>query len=278
MSKKTQCKVWEYRESRFDTATVNAIREVPLTIVLNGREVVTLLCTGKHPRHLALGFLKSDAFVQHLDEVLDVDVVDHGDRQVARVEVHGDPWAGRVLSRSVTSGCGKGTNFERNVATVSRRRLGEDLSLRVAPAEILRLVAELHDRSTLYRATRGCHNASLCGPEGMLLFREDIGRHNAIDMIVGHCFERGEPMGDKFIVSTGRVASEILLKVVRMGIPMLVSTAVATSFSVNLARRTGVTLVGNAGSGSFWVYNDPGRIQGFDLAVAPEKEMVSIHE
>ncbi|MGE4553819.1 MAG: formate dehydrogenase accessory sulfurtransferase FdhD [Desulfovibrionaceae bacterium] len=278
MPGKTQYNVLEYRDARFDTVPVNAIREVPLTIVLNGREVVTLLCSGRDSRHLALGFLKSDAFVQHMDEVLDLTLTDHGDRQVARVEVAGDPWAGRRLSRSVTSGCGKGTNFERNVATISRRRLGEDRRLRVRPAEILGLVAELHARSALYRVTRGCHNAALCGPEGMLLFREDIGRHNAIDMIIGHCFEHGVPTGERFIVSTGRVASEILLKVVRMGIPMLVSTAVATSFSVDLARRTGVTLVGNAGTDSFWVYNDPGRIVELDVAVVSEKEMVSIHE
>lgn len=276
-----QCNVWEYRGSQFSSRPVHAICEVPLTIQLNGREVVTLLCTGQHPQQLALGFLKSDAFVQHIDEVLDVTVSDLKGRLVVRVEARGDPWAGRRLQRSVTSGCGQGTNFERNVATISRRRLGvEDgeRGLHVHPAEILGLVTALHARSTLYRVTHGCHNAALCGARGMLLFREDIGRHNAIDMLVGHCFERGEFTADKLIVATGRVASEILLKVVRMGIPMLISTAMATSFSVELARRTGVTLVGNAGTDSFWVYNDPGRIVGLDASMVRGKGLVSIHE
>ncbi|QGY39782.1 formate dehydrogenase accessory sulfurtransferase FdhD [Pseudodesulfovibrio cashew] len=252
--------VQEYRGG-FVRTDIKSIREVPLTIMLNGREVVTLLCTAKYPEYLAVGFLKSDAFVTAPDQITDLTIRDEGDRLVAEVETCHDPWKDRVMERSITSGCGKGTNFGRNVATVSKRRLGGDI--RVTPEQILSLVRELHSRSELYCSTRGCHNSSLCTPEEMLLFREDIGRHNAIDMICGQCFLDDVSVEDKMIVSTGRVASEILLKVVRIGVPILVSTAVATSFSVELARKTGITLVGNVKEDSFWVYNDKGRIIGF---------------
>jgi FdhD protein len=144
------------------------------------------------------------------------------------------------------------------VQTISKRRLNSDV--RVRPEQILALAEELHHRSALYGRTRGCHNSSLCTPDEMLLFREDIGRHNAIDMICGECFLNNISVDDKMIVTTGRVASEILLKVVRIGIPVLVSTAVATSFTVELARQTGITLVGNVREGRFWVYNDKGRV------------------
>lgn len=238
---------------------IEAIREVPLTIYLNGQEVVTLLCTGKYPRHLAVGFLKSDALITDPAQLLDVDIKDEDGRITARVTVSHDPFAGgRTIQRSITSGCGKGTNFDRNVATISRRRVESDLT--VSPAQILALAGELKRRSTLYGRTRGCHNSSLCTPKEMLIFREDIGRHNAIDMIVGECFLAGTPTQDKMIVSTGRVASEILLKTVRIGVSVLASTAVATSFSVELARKIGLTLIGNIKADSFWVYNDPGRI------------------
>jgi len=238
---------------------IEAIREVPLTIYLNDREVVTLLCTGKHPRHLAVGFLKSDALLTDPAQLLGVDVKDEDGRITARVNVSHDPWAkGREIQRSITSGCGKGTNFDRNVATISKRRVTSEL--KVTPGQILALANELKRRSTLYGRTRGCHNSSLCTPKEMLLFREDIGRHNAIDMIVGECFLEGVPTDDKMIVSTGRVASEILLKTVRIGVSVLASTAVATSFSVELARKIGLTLIGNIKADSFWVYNDPGRI------------------
>lgn len=249
----------EYGPGGPKSVAIQAIREVPLTIYLNDREVVTLLCTGKYPRHLALGFLKSDALISDPTQVQDVDIRDEDGRITARVTVSHDPWAeGRTLHRSITSGCGKGTNFDRNVETISKRRVTSDL--KVTPAQILALAEELKRRSTLYGKTRGCHNSSLCTPQEMLIFREDIGRHNAIDMIVGQCFLEGIDSADKMIVSTGRVASEILLKTVRIGVSVLASTAVATSFSVELARKIGLTLIGNIKADSFWVYNDTGRI------------------
>lgn len=251
--------ITEYSAQGSRKVRIEAIREAPLTIYLNGREIVTLLSTGKDPRHLAVGFLKSDALIQEPGQITGLDIADEGARITARVSVSHDPFAGgRELHRSITSGCGKGTNFDRNVETVGKRRITSPL--RVAPGQILALAAELKARSTLYGQTRGCHNSSLCTPEAMLLFREDIGRHNAIDMIVGQCFLEGVDTSDKMIVSTGRVASEILLKTVRMGVPVLASTAVATSFSVELARRIGLTLIGNIKADSFWVYSDPGRV------------------
>lgn len=252
--------VHEYRAG-FSRTPIKSIREVPLTIVLNGKEVVTLLCTAKHPEYLAIGFLKSDAFLSSPDQITDLTVRDEGDRLLAEVETCHDPWKDRIMERSITSGCGKGTNFGRNVTTISKRRLGGDIS--VSPEQVLALAAELHERSTLYNTTRGCHNSALCTPDEILIFREDIGRHNAIDMICGQCFLDNVSVDDKMIVSTGRVASEILLKVIRIGIPVLCSTAVATSFSVELARKTDITLIGNIKDDSFWVYNDSGRIVGF---------------
>jgi FdhD protein len=122
------------------------------------------------------------------------------------------------------------------------------------------MVRELHARSTLYRLTRGCHNSSLCTAEDMLLFRSDIGRHNAIDTIVGQCLLENIGLRDKMIVSTGRIASEIVHKAVRAGIGVYVSVAVATSQAVETAKRYDLTLIGNATEDTFWVYNDPGRL------------------
>lgn len=258
MPKKTQYTIRSFSPGGLAETRVESITEVPLSIRLNGRDVVTLMCAGQHPRHLALGFLKSDALVRDISDVEDVEVESAPDRIMVRVQVKHDPWKNHVLQRSITSGCGKGTNFDHNVETISKRRLESDMTVRAT--DILRLIKELHSRSCLYRETRGCHNAALCSATEMEAFREDIGRHNAIDMLVGRCFEKDESTADKMIVATGRVASEILLKIVRIGVPILVSTAVATGFSVDLARRTNLTLVGNVTEDSFWIYNDPGRI------------------
>jgi FdhD protein len=250
----------EFSEGSFRETQVTAIQEVPLAIYLNGKEIVTLLCTGKHPKFLAVGFLKSDGLITDPKQLKTVDVEEEAERLRVSVETSHDPFENQRLGRSITSGCGKGTNFERNVETISSTTVAAELS--VTPEQVLRLSAELDERSTLYRATGGCHNASLATPEGILIFREDIGRHNAIDMICGECFLEGIPTHDKLIVSTGRIASEILLKTIRLGVPILVSRAAATRFSIDLARRTNMTLIGRARQGRMVVYNHGGRIAG----------------
>ena len=252
--------VSEFSAGSFRKTQVMAIQEVPLTIYLNGNEIVTLLCTGKHPRFLAVGFLKSDGLITDPKQLKTVDVEEEAERRRVSVETSHDPFAQQRLGRSITSGCGKGTNFERNVETIASTTVTTEL--RVTPEQILQLSAELDDRSTLYRATGGCHNASLATPERMLLFREDIGRHNAIDMICGECFLEDIPTSDKLIVSTGRIASEILLKTIRLGVPILVSRAAATRFSIDLARRTNMTLIGRAKKDRMVIYNHGGRMAG----------------
>jgi FdhD protein len=250
----------EFSEGKFKKKKITAIQEIPLTIQLNGREVVTLLCTGKHPKFLTVGFLKSDGLITDLRQLKSIRVEEGSDRLVVHVETSHDPFQTHRPEYTITSGCGKGSNFSRNVETVAATKVTSPL--RVTPEQILRLVRELHKRSVLYRATRGCHNASLATPEEILIFREDIGRHNAIDMICGECFVSEIPTNDKLIVSTGRVASEILLKVIRLGVPILVSGSAATRFSVDLARRTNITLVGKVEEETIVVYNDGGRIAG----------------
>jgi len=252
--------VAEFKEGRFQEARVTAIQEVPLTIYLNGHEVVTLMCTGKYPEFLAVGFLKSDGLVTDRKQLKGVHFEEEPERLRVKVETSHDPFKLQRLERTVTSGCGKGTNFERNVEIITSTSITAKLA--VTPGQILRLAAELDERSSLYRATGGCHNACLATSEKILIFREDIGRHNAIDMICGQCFLDDIPTEDKLIVSTGRIASEILLKAMRLGVPILVSMSAATRFSIDMARRTNMTLIGQVRQERMVVYNHAGRIAG----------------
>ena len=235
--------VAKFTAGRFRQIQVKAIQEVPLTIYLNGHEVVTLLCMGNHPKSLAVGFLKSDGLITDLKQLKDIHIENEPERLIARVETSHDPLKLQALERSIAS------------TTVTAK-------LTVTPEQILRLVAELHERSTLYRATGGCHNASLATPEKILIFREDIGRHNAIDMICGQCFLDSIPTQDKLIISTGRVSSKILLKTIRLGVPILTAGSAATGFAIDLARKTNITLIGQARQERMIVYNHAGRIAG----------------
>ena len=252
--------VTEFNGSSFQEARVAAIQEVPLTIYLNGNEVITLMCTGKSPKFLALGFLKSDGLITDREQLKSVQVEEKPDKFTVNVETSHDPFKIQRLGRTITSGCGKGTNFERNVEIIASKTVKAKLT--VTPEQILKLAAELDERSTLYRTTGGCHNALLATSEKVLIFREDIGRHNAIDMICGQCFLDDISTEDKLIVSTGRIASEILLKTIRLGVPILVSRSAATRFSIDLARRTNMTLIGYVRQGRMVVYNQAGRIAG----------------
>ena len=250
----------EFAEGHFQEAQATVIQEVPLTIYLNGHEVVTLMCTGKCARFLAVGFLKSEGLTANRNQLKDIRFEEESERLMAHVEISHDTFNLQRLGRTITSGCGKGTSFERNIQTITSTRVTAELT--VTPEQILRLSAELDQRSTLYRATGGCHNASLATPEKILIFREDIGRHNAIDMICGECFLENIPTEDKLIVCTGRIASEILLKAIRLGVPILVSGSAATRLAVDLARKTNITVIGRVRDGRMIVYNDGGRIAG----------------
>ncbi|MDY6989987.1 MAG: formate dehydrogenase accessory sulfurtransferase FdhD [Thermodesulfobacteriota bacterium] len=252
--------VSEFVDDRLKEAEVTAIQEVPLTVFVNNQEIVTLLCTGKHPKYLALGFLRSDGLITDVKQVQKVRVDEGTERIKVYVDTSPESFELPRLGRSITSGCGKGTNFEQNMATIAATKVGSTLT--ISPRQILALASELQKRSILYQRTRGCHNASLCTPEEMLLFREDIGRHNAIDMICGQCFLEAIPTKDKLIVTTGRIASEILLKALRLGVPILVSGSAATRLSIDLARKTNMTLVGLVCEGRMIVYNSAGRVTG----------------
>ncbi len=234
------------------------IRERPVTLYLNGREVVTLLCAGHHLDELAAGFFYAEGFVQSPRDVVGLKI----DEQAGKVEVAAageDRLSERLWQkRTVTSGCGKGSLFYYSLDALLSKPVTSDL--RVSPGQILDRVGDVNHMSETYRRTHGVHNAALASPERILLFRDDIGRHNAVDMIVGRVFLDSVPLGDKMLITTGRLTSEMLIKAAKVGIPVLVSRNTATSLAVELADSLGITLVGYARAGKFTVYSGRERI------------------
>jgi FdhD protein len=160
--------------------------------------------------------------------------------------------------RTVTSGCGKGSAFYHALDALLSKPCRS--ALRISPGQVLDRVEEVNRLSETYRRTHGVHNTALATTGELLLFRDDIGRHNATDMIVGHVFLQGISLDDKLLVTTGRLTSEILLKAARVGIPMLVSRNAATSLSVELARKLNITMIGYVRAGRFTVYSGEERI------------------
>jgi len=233
--------------------------EVPLTIYLNQEEVATLLCSPGHWDELAVGFLVAQGLVRQPEEIARVEV--EAQRGLAWVQTTvSRPLAKQgMFKRLLTSGCGGGVSFSfANEASGLAPVMAE---CRVAAAAIPELMHRFQRMSEAFRETGGVHSAALASEEEILVFREDIGRHNAVDKVNGHCFLHRIPVKDKLLLTTGRLSSEILTKVARLGIPFLVSRSAPTSLAVAYARELGITLIGFARGRRFTAYTHPERLR-----------------
>ncbi len=235
------------------------VEERAVTLSFNGREMVTLLCAGHHLDELAVGFFYAEGFIKNRDEIIDlkidktqgtVDLIAATDCELQEKLWH---------KRTITSGCGKGTLFYNALDALLSHPVRS--SLRLPPEAVRARMRELNTLSHTYRRTHGVHNTALATRDAILLFRDDIGRHNAVDMIVGHSLISGLALEDKLLLTTGRLTSEILIKVAKVGIPVLVSRNTATTLAIRLARRLDITLIGYVRSSRFTIYNDPDRVQ-----------------
>jgi len=233
-------------------------KEFPLTIILNNQELVTLLCSPVSLRYLTVGFLFSEGFLKSKDEIKKIIVDDR--RGVVRVETEEDIELARdvLFKRLVTSGCGRGASFY-SVAD-AQGQVKVESRIEVSILEVLALVKEFQNRSQIYRATGGVHSAALCDTRDILAFSEDIGRHNAVDKIFGECILNDISTDDSIIITSGRISSEILLKVAKRNVPIIVSKSAPTNLGLRLAAEFGVTLVGFVRGKRMNVYTHDWRI------------------
>ncbi len=228
------------------------VREFSLTIVLNSQELVTLLCSPSSLEYLAVGFLLSEGLVNAKDDIKKI-VVD-GQRGVAEAETEdaiGTP-RGRVLA----SGGGK------SLASVGIQKVSADPQTKLPASQVFSLVEDFVKRSRVFKATGGVHSAALCDSTRVLVFSEDIGRHNAIDKVFGECLLKDMATDNRVMVTSGRVSSEILLKVARRNIPILVSKSAPTDLGVKLANDLGITLIGFVRGKKMNVYTNGWRVTG----------------
>lgn len=233
-------------------------REFPLTIILNNQELATLLCSPTNPEYLAIGFLFSEGLLKGKGEIRKIMIDDQ--RGVVRVEADSDEEFARdaLCRRFITSGCGRGTSFYSAVDVQGHVKVQSPL--KISTLEVLALVNEFQSRSRIYRATGGVHSAALCDTRNIIVFSEDIGRHNAIDKIFGECIANDIATNDHIIVTSGRVSSEILLKVARRNVPVIVSKSAPTDLGLKLAADLGVTVVGFVRGKRMNVYTHDWRI------------------
>jgi FdhD protein len=240
------------------TREQTVIREKPVALYFNEKEFVTLLCAGNHLDELAIGFFYAEGLLQTPADLTAIRI----DKEAGKVMISAKPYSAMYEKlrekRTITSGCGKGTLFYNALDALLSRPVCSALTIR--PLEITRLIHDLNTLSDEYRQTHGVHNCALASPDRLLVFRDDIGRHNAVDMIVGHAFLHGLSLADKLLVTTGRLTSEIIIKAGKIGIPLIVSRNTATALAIEIAQTLDITLVGYARAGKFTVYTGHERI------------------
>jgi FdhD protein len=250
--------ILKFTEGGSSSIEDEVVRESPLTIILNNQELATLLCSPTNLRYLAIGFLFSEGLLNSKEEIKKIIVNDR--RGVVRVETAGGEELAReaLFKRFITAGCGRGASFYS--ATDVQGQVKVESRVEISTLEVLTLVNEFQQRSRIYQATGGVHSAALCDVKNILMFSEDIGRHNAIDKIFGECILNDIATEDHIIITSGRVSSEILLKVARRNVPIIISKSAPTNLGLRLAADLGVTVVGFVRGRRMNVYTHAGRI------------------
>jgi len=227
---------------------VSVTVERPLTLYLNGQEIVTMMTIGDRPEDLALGYLLNQNMLRPDDTVTAIDHDDDLGVVVVRTERPTDHEA-KLKKKTLTSGCAQGTAFGDLMENFSQAQLPAEAELRTS--WLYGLLRAINTLPTLYLEAGAIHGCALCKADQPIVYMEDVGRHNAVDKIAGWMFRNGESGGDKIFYTTGRLTSEMVIKTVRMGIPILISRSGFTAWGVELAREVGLTLVGRCKGSRF---------------------------
>ena len=219
------------------------VMERPLTLFLNGREIVTMMTIGDHPNYLAVGYLLNQNMLRSDDRITGIDYDDELETVVVRTDRETD-FEDKLKKKTLTSGCAQGTVFGDLMEKFEEVRLDPDAVLRTS--WLYSLTRTINTAPSLYLVAGAIHGCVLCEKDRPLIYMEDVGRHNAIDKIAGYMhLHRISPAG-KIFYTTGRLTSEMVIKTVQMGIPILISRSGFTAWGVDLARQAGLTLIGRA--------------------------------
>ena len=217
--------------------------ERPLTLYLNKREIVTMMTVGDYPDCLAVGYLLNQNMLRPDDRITAIEHDADIDTVVVRTERRTD-YEAKLRKKTLTSGCAQGTAFGDLMERFDATRLDPEAKLKTS--WLYRLAHKINTQPSLYLEAGAIHGCVLCEEDRPLVYMEDVGRHNAVDKIAGWMFLNKIGPEGKLFYTTGRLTSEMVIKTVGMGLPILVSRSGFTAWGVELARRADLTLVGRA--------------------------------
>jgi FdhD protein len=219
------------------------VTERPLTLFLNSREIVTMMTIGDHADLLAVGYLLNQHMLKDDDEITAIEYEEDIETIVVRTARETN-YEEKLKKKIRTSGCAQGTVFGDLMENFDKVNLSKEAEIRTS--WIYGLSRKINTAPSLYLKAGAIHGCVLCAGDRPLVYMEDVGRHNAVDKIAGYMFMNKVPADDKIFYTTGRLTSEMVIKTVHMGIPVLISRSGFTAWGVDLARKANLTLIGRA--------------------------------
>lgn len=244
-----------------ETITVSIPAERALTVYVDKRELVTLMTLGAHPELLVLGFLRNQRLVQSVDEIDSITVDWEVGAAAVKTRKGISDIETRTSKRVVTTGCGQGSVFGDLMAEVDKLEL-PDATLR--QVELYGIINAIRLQESTYKSSGSVHGCALFNGESMIVFVEDVGRHNAIDTIAGWMWMQDQSQMlayNKVFYTTGRLTSEMIIKSAQMGIAIVVSRSGITEMGCEIACRIGLCAIGRATNKRFLCYSGPERIR-----------------
>jgi len=237
--------------------------EHPLTLYLDKREIVTLMTLGHAPEALAIGYLRNQRLVDAVEDIAAVQV-DWETASVAVTTRKKKDLRHKMEKRTVTTGCGQGTVFGDLMEEIDQVKLRDDV--RLTDRQLFDLVEKVRKHETIYKqagAVHGCALARTTGPASaeIMMFIEDVGRHNAVDAIAGIMWLDGIDGADKIFYTTGRLTSEMVIKCAQMRIPFLVSRSGLTQMGHEIASKVGLTMLGRASGKHYLAFTGQHRLE-----------------
>ena len=245
-----------YHNGRLEPGETEVVQEFPLKLIVNQREIATLICSPHDLKFLAAGFLRLQGFVQTVDDFLMLSVCN--DFGIANVGIRGD--VPDKLRPVLTSGCGAGISFTSSQPTKNLSTRCGTSQRTYRPSEIFGMMEQLARLAENYKSHGGIHSAAVGDGTSILLYAEDLGRHNTLDRIAGEALLKGIDLSGTMLVTSGRVSTELAAKAAMLGISMIASRTSPTNMAVKMCEEAGIVLIGYVRGGRFTIYTCPERI------------------
>ena len=247
-----------YEHGRIEETPDIVVREYPLTIFVNEEEFVTLLCSPNNLKYLSLGFLLSEGIIKEKSEIEYVEI-DEG-RNAAYINVKEKINGSKHFTgkRILTTGCGGGTMFYNVFGSLQGK--GSDNKALITYKNVISSMKEFSAKSEVFVNTGGVHSAALSNGEKILTFHEDVGRHNALDKVIGEAFDKGLNFSDKILLLSGRISSEMLTKAVKRNISIIISRSAPMDLALEIGKELNMTIIGFARGERFNIYTGKERV------------------